>query len=504
VLHGTGGSFCPRGVPFGMSRRRGLVFQSSTPVAAIFLLTFCCGRGLAQKPPVSPDRPWTPTQKQSPEGEITKYAGKEFQLSPDKTYTLPELVDLAERHNPETRAAWESAKAAAGALGVARSDLYPTLAAAAMGQTYQTGVLFGAGFVKQILGIAQGDFTLDYTLFDFGSRLDRIARERSNLISANFAFNDVHRHIIFQVMASYYQLLNAKGQRDAAEANLVNAKAVQAASEARLEHGLATLPDVLEARSATAQAEYDLQDRIGAEEIASGDLATALMASPASVFKVQDIEAFYVPEQLTESAEDAIRRALGQRPDMLERAEDVRGAEADIRQARSAFYPNLTFQGMYGYLRAFGEQPPFPGTYAGSPVYNAQLNLSWTIFDGGRRRSSLVEAKAVEKRAEAQVAAMRDQISDEVWRSYSDVKTALRQRQAAATLLSASSSSYNAALESYNYGVRNILDVLSSQRALAQARSSDVSARARVLTSFADLAYRTGDLLHAPAVRRNP
>jgi outer membrane protein len=116
----------------------------------------------------------------------------------------------------------------------------------------------------------------------------------------------------------------------------------------------------------------------------------------------------------------------------------------------------------------------------------------------------VAQAKAAEKRAEADVQTTRDQISDEVWRSYSDTKTALRQREAATALLNASSTSYTAALESYNYGVRNILDVLSAQRALAQARSEDVAARTRVLSSFADLAFRTGDLLSQQAVKPKP
>ena len=473
-------------------------------ISSQVLLLASAAIGCAQSVPVSPNRPWIPAAKQSPAADLARVAGSEFRLAPDKTYTLPELIDLAEQHNPETRVAWEAAKVQAGALGVATSDLYPTLAAAGMAQTYQTGVLLFDTFVKQIVGIWEGSLTLNYTLFDFGARLDRIARERSNLVAANFSFNDVHRRVIFQVMVSYYQLLDAAGQRRAAEANLVNAKAVEQAAEARLEHGLATLPDVLEARSATAQAEYDLQSTIGSEEVASGDLATALMASPSSVFHVQDIEELHVPDTLTESANDLVARALAQRPDLLARLADVRGAEADIKEARSAYYPNLTFQGTYGYLRAYGQQPPYNGSYASAPAYNAQLNLSWTIFDAGRRRSSVAEAQAAEKQAAAQVATTRDQISDEVWRSYSDAKTALRQRQSAAVLLSASSTSYNAALESYNYGVRNILDVLSAQRTLAQARSADISARARVLTSFADLAYRTGDLLRDQPAKPKP
>ena len=457
-----------------------------------------------QNAPPVPDHPWDSKAAQSSLRKLDGRLTGEFQLSPGVVYSLPQLIDLAEQHNPETRGAWEAAKAQASALGVARSDLFPTVAATAFGQTSQTGVLLYDTFVKQILGIAEGEFTLSYTVFDFGARLGRIARERSNLLAANFQFNDVHRRIIFQVMTYYYQLLNANGQRKAAEVNLENARAVEQAAEARLAHGLATLPDVLEARSATAQAEYDLQTTIGAEETATGDLATALMAAPSSELHVSGIDTLEVPREIGATVHDLIAQALEQRPDLLVRLEDLQGAEADIRQARSAYYPSLSFQGNYGYLRAYGEQPPFNAAYAGAPVYNAQLSLSWTIFDGGRRRNQLEQSKSAEKEAQARAESTRDQIADEVWRSYSDTKTALRQRLAAATLLDASNSSYSAALESYNYGVRNILDVLSAQRTLAQARSADISARSRVLTDFADLAYRTADLVQHPLDKAKP
>ncbi len=51
-------------------------------------------------------------------------------------------------------------------------------------------------------------------------------------------------------------------------------------------------------------------------------------------------------------------------------------------------------------------------------------------------------------------------------------------------LLEAASRSYDAALESYNYGLRNLLDVTAAQRTLAQARSTDVLARTQVLTTL--------------------
>ena len=52
-------------------------------------------------------------------------------INPRKIYNLAELIDIAERNNPETRVAWERARQAAAAVGLSESAYYPFLAASA-------------------------------------------------------------------------------------------------------------------------------------------------------------------------------------------------------------------------------------------------------------------------------------------------------------------------------------------------------------------------------------
>ena len=132
------------------------------------------------------------------------------------------------------------------------------------------------------------------------------------------------------------------------------------------------------------------------------------------------------------------------------------------------------------------------------------LSLNWTVFDGGARRSRLAQSEAHIREAEARVSAARDQIEDQVWTAYSNLNTAFRQREAAAALVTAATQSYSAALESYNYGVRNLLDVTNAQKVLAQARSTDILARTQVLAALADLAFRTGDAIQTNARGTRP
>jgi outer membrane protein len=458
----------------------------------------------AQMVAPSPDRPWQFAAERQIREEAKTFRVSRLAVDPTKVYSLAELVDFAERNNPETRVAWEGAKARGAALRIAQSELYPALATIVLSQVEREDILFGNTFVRQTVAAFGPAVRLDYTLFDFGARGGRIAAAQAELVASNFAFNDTHRRIIFQVADSYYRLLNAVGQVDAAEASLLNAKTVQEAVEDRLEHGLATLPDALEARSATAQAEYDLQSARGAEEIARGDLATTLGIAPTVNIPVQPLDELPAPEIHDDSVEQLLDRALEQRPDLLQRVEGVKAAEGTVREARAAYYPSLKFETTVGGLFQYGWQEQLPATRRTGLTGAAALRVDWTIFDGGARKNNLLKAEASRNAAAAQVEVTVDQIADEVWRSYSNVKTALRQRQAATALLEAASQSYDAAVEAYGFGVRSLLDVTSAQRTLAQARTAEVAARTTVLDALADLAFRTGDLMRISGSKALP
>jgi outer membrane protein len=322
---------------------------------AVVLVTalFTC-RIWSQTAPLSPSAPWHSTQEQSIEQEAQQISSARFVVNSTANYSLAELIDLAQRNNPATRLAWERARARASAVGVARSELYPTLVAAALSDTARSQIFFTTRYFRQTLQTFQLGLDLNYIIFDFGGRRGRIDAAKADLLAADFAFNDTHRRVIFQVQAAYYQLLNATGQEAAARVNLANAQTVLESAEASLKNGLATLPDVLEARSAAAQAAFDLQSALGAKDIAYGNLALALGASPLSTIPVQPIDELIIPESIEVSVDEAIDRALKQRPDLMQQIAVIRSANARVKEAQSVYYPTLrmrvfpTPQSLYG------------------------------------------------------------------------------------------------------------------------------------------------------------
>src|SRR6266478_5354109 len=451
----------------------------------------------AQTAPASPEHPWHGSAEFNMKAYAGSIAESKFALDQSKTYSLSELIDLAEAHNPATRGAWERARSQSAALGITRSELYPTLAAAAISQTESVQAFFGNRFNGQTIQSFQLALDLNYTVFDFGARSGRIDAARARLLSANFAFNDTHRSVIDQVEQAYYRLLNSIGQENSAQASLVNANAVEQAAQERLTNGLATLPDVLEARSATAQAEYDLQSALGAEEIARGDLATAVGTSASVAIRVQPLDQLPTPDSISETVEETINRAFAQRPDLMQQAAEIRTANARLKEARAAYYPTLDVNVSPAIPSLYGIQQPFHWSHTADLTGRLSFNINWTVFDGSARKSRAAQAQADIHAAEAQTKLKENQIADEVWTAYSNLNTAFRRHKTAIALLEAASQSYNAALESYKYGLRNLLDVTAAQRSLAQAQSADVFARTQVLSGLADLAFTSGDSINA-------
>src|SRR5216683_1259110 len=79
----------------------------------------------------NPSTPWRPPALQEYTNVLK--AGERVPIDPQKRYDLVELIDLAQRTNPETRVAWEGARRAAIGIGLVQSEYFPVLALAALG-----------------------------------------------------------------------------------------------------------------------------------------------------------------------------------------------------------------------------------------------------------------------------------------------------------------------------------------------------------------------------------
>jgi outer membrane protein len=344
---------------------------------------------------------------------------------------------------------------------------------------------------------------LNYLIFDFGERRGAIDAAHADLFVAGTDLNDTHERIALQVTTSYYGVLSAKGLVDAARASLKDAEASERSVQDRLNQGLATIPNLLNAKAQLQQATYTLESSTGSEEIATSKLAQSVGLDPTSTLKIKGMADAPERSELEDSVEQLIDHALIQRPDLLEQVGKIRAADAEIKQARSALYPTVKAQAQGGYdsMRTVTNAGPTPHIHQGN--WQGEVSLSWTIFDTRRRRYRIVEAETRKKAAQQELNSLRDRATNEVWSSYISSKVAFRRLDTSKVLLNATQTSYDAALASFDRGLATYVDVVTAEQALAQARNEQVQAEAQVMTDLAQLAYRTGDLLSSRFLKAN-
>ena len=425
-------------------------------------------------------------------------------IDPKKPYSLEELIDIAETNNPRTRIAWESAKQAAERLGMARSEYYPHLAALALAGDERAIVpwprTLGApnGYFVAEAPAMQSSVGLIYNVYDFGRRAARVEASKALRLASTAVFQRTNQDVAFRVVSGYFNLVTAQERLEASRQIVKTAQTTQDAAEAQLANGRATLPDVLNARAATAQSLYDLQASIGAVDTARVVLRESIGVEPSDEIVVADPAGLPLPTEVAQSTVDLVNTAKQQRPDLRAISEKLEAANAELKGAKAEYLPAIHFgasAGQQALWPSINVSGPNPLGHSNEPVWNVGISVSWTIFDGGLRRREVEATDSRRREAEHEKRELEDAIGREVWTAYVQFRTAVRQHEAAETLLTSATTSYDASLDAYKYGVKNLVDLVTAENQLAQARLAVVQSRSAVRINASNLDYTTGNLL---------
>ncbi len=413
-------------------------------------------------------------------------------------YDLPALINVALSNNPDTRQTWEQARAAAAAYGVSRAPYYPIVGAQVPGG-YEREIFELPG-QNAVLRQWQITPTLQftYTLIDFGRRDAGAAAARAQLAAANFSFNRKLQDVVFATQRAFYSIGAAKAAVRAAEQNLELAKTDDEAVSRRVDLGLATQPELLLSRQRVAQSQYDLASAHLLVREAQASMAVALGVAANTPLDVPSLERIPIPAGLGLEVDQLIETSLRSRPDLAAQVATLDARRAAVEQAKAQFYPTVGVMGAYG-LQAW--QYKFDGTPlvgANQPQYTGLVTLNWDLFTGFKRLNDVREAEADRDAAGAQLKSLEVDAISSVWRAYYEFQTALSRYNYARALLSASQESYDANLDTYRQGLSTIVELLTADRDLANARYTIVQSRADLLTSSAAVAYAVGAIETPP------
>jgi outer membrane protein len=292
---------------------------------------------------------------------------------------------------------------------------------------------------------------------------------------------------VLQIQTAYFQYIANRALLAAQRITVREARANLAAAEERNRVGVATIADVLQARTAVSQADLAAETTEGDLQTSRGALALSL-GIPANLPYDIDSTAGQVPVSvLADSVDAVIAKAVEARPDLAAARAQFEASRSQVSAVRANRLPSLVLNGTGG--RTYTTTLP-----QGGNNYTVSLGLRIPLFAGFSRiydeRQAAAEADAAAARADL----LGQQVVFQVFSSYHALQTAARRVRTAGDLITSAEQSNEVALGRYRAGVGSVLDLLSAQTALADARAQQVLARLEWNTSLAQLAHDAGVL----------
>ena len=392
---------------------------------------------------------------------------------------LQKLIRTALKQNYDLQLATERINAGRAQLAVTRSSQFPQ----AEGNANFSGGRESNSQAKfNFLTLAaDAAFQLDF----FGKLRRATEASRAELLATEDARQTVLLTLVSDLASDYFALLELDLQLQITRETVKTQEDSVKLTNLRLEHGVATKLDVLQAQQVLDSANAavpDLERRIAQEENA---ISILLGNYPQAITRGRPLVEQPLPPEVPPGIPSSL---LERRPDIREAEQILVAANAEIGVAKAQFFPQISLTGAGG--GAFGRSSAFSSlmaTQLGIWSYGAQV--SQPIFTAGALRGNLRLAESEHQQA---LIAYQQTIQ----RAFGDVSDALvgyekfhevrlRQEDTVKDL----QESVRLSQMRYTGGTTTYLEVLDGQRSLFSAELTLAEARGTEYQSLVQL-YR--------------
>jgi outer membrane protein len=388
--------------------------------------------------------------------------------------SLAEAIRLAQQNAPATVQARGAIQTSEFSVKQAYSAFLPSVNLSA-GTTRQKGDRFDTqGNLVPFTGNPASYSTgmnASLQLFDGGRRLFDIRRAKADVNAAEATEVTQRYQIALQVKQQYYNILAARESESAAQAQIDQASQQLRAAGLRLRAGAATTSDSLRSMIQLGNARLAMLTARNNLSLANATL-TRLVASPRTVTATPSdtLDQRVVIPSLA-SLEPLVQRA----PAVEQAQAELESAKAATRSAKTAYLPTVNMNFSRG---GSGLDPAF-GLGDKRYAYNQSLNfsLSFPLFNNLNREVSLLRASVAEDNAEVTLRDTRLGARQTLVQALGQMTTAQQQVDIQSASVSAAVEDLRVQQRRYELGASTLLEVLTSQTQLDQARTALIRAR---------------------------
>jgi outer membrane protein len=312
-------------------------------------------------------------------------------------------------------------------------------------------------------------------VFDAFQRQFDLRAARAQEQAAGASVVQQRANVGLDVKQQFYAALAADEALAAARVQRAEADTQLALTRARVIARTATVADSLQARIQVAQAELAEVTARNDRRVADAALGR-LVGSLAPVTARADgaAEATDAEGPLAVDSTELVALATAA-PQVRQTTAALASARAGVRAARTPYFPTLSIN--YG-RNGLGSSAGFD-LLPENLRYSGQLrfSVSLPLFDQFTRQQALAQAQVAEANADAQARDARLAAAQTVAQQLAALGTARAQAAAQRVALTAGEEALRVQRQRYQLGVATILDVLTAQTQLAQARLQLAQAR---------------------------
>ena len=412
-------------------------------------------------------------------------------LNITKPLSLVSAVDLALCSNPQLRDTWAQIKVQIAQVGQARSAYLPTISA----QISELNNRTVYPDFPSANNTANGHMTyasLNWLLFDFGGRSANLEAAEDALKAAIDNHDAEMQKLLGEVISDYFNAIAAQAKVSASIKAEDLAHQIEDSATRRLQHGTGDRGDQAQAKTAAAKAELTLARDIGERDKALAEMVYALGLAPGTNLVLPDL---LEPKktQAVAALSEWIRLAEQYQPAIHAAKEQWYAAQSKARSSRSDGLPTLSFVSYF-------DQNGYPNQGLQPTRNNATsigLMLNVPIFDGFLQHYKIDEANARADVAQAQMQDTEHQILKQVVSAYGDALMALDSIDASRTLLDSARVAMESVQNRYDHGVGTMIELLTAQSSLVDARQQWVQSMAQWEAGRLELLAASGILGHS-------
>jgi outer membrane protein len=307
-------------------------------------------------------------------------------------------------------------------------------------------------------------------VFDGGRNWSEINRTKADVNAAEASEVAQRYNVSLQVKTQYFAILAARESESAAQSQLDLAQQQLRAASARVQAGAATLSDSLRSIIQVGNARLALLTARNNLRTASAAL-TRLVATP---FLVTAQPGDTLDLLLSPLDSTSLIQLAENGPAVEQARAQLTSSQASVRSARAPYLPNIdvTFsKGGNGYDKFYGLGDPFAYTQSFG------IRLSYPLFNNFQREDALTRARVQEENADAALRDARFAAQQNIIQQLGTLRTAEERIQIQLASVTAATEDLRVQQQRYTLGASTLLDLLTSQLTLTQARAQLIQAR---------------------------